>query len=356
MRPGLKFGKRLGREKRIFAASFMFLVISSCASPGANPDAQTIQAAQMFPLDEYLGAVWGTDLSREEALQRHEAEVERQNELLTQCMHDAGFDAEMVSTLGLRHMLQPAPVPTIELRPNDRAWVAEWGFAIVRANQGRETFWAAEQNWEHSYSDTEVAAFQRAWMGPPCEEVGEITPVAGSAGQASTCQFPADWDHRAQGGCFSQVRGEILDESPRGAGSADEFAPLFRAIDAMQADFVTEVGPEEREWATCMADAGYPGFERRTNPDWPSRLSLPEQQIDNVYSRILRPGRTIENWPELRELYEREIDLALADFDCRVAVDFDTRLATRRTEVETQFVSDHHSALLAIRDAAEQSG
>jgi len=51
---------------------------------------------------------------------------------------------------------------------------------------------------------------------------------------------------------------------------------------------------------------------------------------------------------------EREIDMALADFDCRVAVDYDARQAAVVNETETQFVNDHRSALEALRSAFEQ--
>jgi len=54
-------------------------------------------------------------------------------------------------------------------------------------------------------------------------------------------------------------------------------------------------------------------------------------------------------------LRERELEIALADFDCRVASDFSARQEARRIEIETQFVDDHHAALTALRAAAEQS-
>jgi len=51
---------------------------------------------------------------------------------------------------------------------------------------------------------------------------------------------------------------------------------------------------------------------------------------------------------------EREINTALADYDCRIAVDYQARQDARRTELETQFIADHRADLEALRAAAEQ--
>jgi hypothetical protein len=115
-----------------------------------------------------------------------------------------------------------------------------------------------------------------------------------------------------------------------------------------------EISEAERDWASCMADAGFPGFERWFDPaqalqeawlDW--HMSLDWENWD---------GRSpmAANNPELAALQEQEIGMALSDFDCRFAVNFAARQAARQLEAETQFYHDHQAALRALQAAAEQ--
>lgn len=48
--------------------------------------------------------------------------------------------------------------------------------------------------------------------------------------------------------------------------------------------------------------------------------------------------------------------MAVADLNCRIAVDYQARLDAARFAAETQFVADHQTALRALRDAFEQRG
>jgi len=130
----------------------------------------------------------------------------------------------------------------------------------------------------------------------------------------------------------------------------DEWSPLGAAIAEMrlgvdQSDAVLQA---HHDWANCMADAGYLDFERQ--PD--AFLSITEE-----YARIPRLAdgtRPIQGQMLLEQLQEQEIELALADLECRVSTNFLNRIDEATIAAEIQFVTDNRATLEAFRNAFEQ--
>jgi len=304
--------------------------------------------SSQFPLDNYLNLVWGTGFSQEEILRREGAELQRLNELLAECLHDAGFESDL-QAYGMQFFPATA-IPEFETFPNDRDWVAQWGYGIVSAEQlGGGQRGVAHELPPSPYSPAEQEAFRQALFNFPIKEDGE------------QWHRPLDWtsEQYRELGCFPWARHILLEETPLGLPSANEFIPLFEAIEEMQSAWQRDNSPEEIEWAACMADNHFPGFERRTDPDSYSDRSFPEQQIDAAWLEILSipalpGGHAVGVDPAATALLEREITMALADLDCRTAVNFDARLDARRIAAETQFVADHRTELEGLRAAAEQ--
>jgi len=97
-----------------------------------------------------------------------------------------------------------------------------------------------------------------------------------------------------------------------------------------------------------MADAGYGGLEWQ----WEARSQLDDWLVEaglNNESLGWLPRTS-----DITAMTEREISLALADFDCRITTEFQTRLDTLEIEFETQFANDNHAAFCAFRSAIEQ--
>jgi len=331
-------------------------LLTGCANgvnsdDGAAASSVTATPAQRFPLDEYLDSIVGTHLSNEARIQQWEQQNQRRIELVTQCMHDAGFEYDDNNIPGLVRFGGTGP-ELADSRPLDnRNWVSQYGYQIVSRDRTSIDFDGVFP--EHDLTETELAAFHRTLSGPPCEEWGEVDRIG--------CSTPTDWTRREiaeMQGCEGQAQLQIWDESPTGLSYSDEFASLFEAIEYFQVEFRRVIGDEEIDWAACMANNGHPGFERRENEDVFSFWSLPERQIvDADWSIVTRPGNpTLANSPALQELLEQEINLALADLDCRTAVDYRARQTARRIAAETQFINDHQPELAALRDAAEQRG
>jgi hypothetical protein len=65
-------------------------------------------------------------------------------------------------------------------------------------------------------------------------------------------------------------------------------------------------------------------------------------------------GQTPDTDPKLKELKDQEIDMALADLDCREEVDYTLRVAEVTTKLEERFVKDHREEFDALEAAVAQ--
>jgi hypothetical protein len=138
--------------------------------------------------------------------------------------------------------------------------------------------------------------------------------------------------------------------------NSSEFSPLFEALDNIDERYLVNdtLVAAERDWANCLADAGFPGAVNPTQ----LRLRFGHNEVSTFFDRgrgwdweaIDEP----ENAAALSAFIAQEAEIALADFDCRIAVDYAARHNTARYEVETAFIRDHQAALTALRDAVEQ--
>jgi hypothetical protein len=293
-----------------------------------NNDVAAIVSApprQRGPVTELLDSLWGTGLSPEEQARQLELETLRQEEVTAQCMRDAGFEyvpnpqANFISFSD----------PTL-FRWDDRDWVAQWGYAAVstpQPNPNNGELSAPEvvnPNWAtmETLSEAELAAWQLAYWGidddnPGCMQLGSqaVDTVIGR-------------------------RIEVF----------EEFRPLLESFGQLR-NVVVE-GPEfatiHRDWAYCMADAGYPGLEWQ----WEARSRLDEWIIEaGLQNESLG---WLPRTPEINTMTSREISLALADFDCRISTEFQQRVDALDIAVETQFASDNQVAFNAFRSAIEQ--
>ncbi len=89
----------------------------------------------------------------------------------------------------------------------------------------------------------------------------------------------------------------------------------------------------DRQWSACMADQGY-------------IVESQEHLLDYIEDEL--PGLDLleASPPALAEARAREIDIALASFDCRAPLDDD--YATVRLDHERGFFADHSVELVAL--------
>jgi len=286
------------------------------------------------PLDEFLGAsIWQ---NADEVRRAGDDLNNRREELIAQCMREAGFDYIPDPNSGRWTV---GTIVGDETQPNSREWVTRYGFGIV-SGQWQSRFSnnqriGSDPNEEHfnTLNESEQAAFLIALNGPP-----NLIPSPNMT-EADWANF---WRNR---GCWGNSQQKAFEESSLSQSSNDEFASLFEAINEMWTSVSDSIGMEAiyRDWSDCMADQGHPRFER----PYDAAASIAEEfnllqflGDDDVFAA--------------NAIRENELELAVTDFNCRESINYQTRRNALFFAAENQFVEDHRSALEAYRAAAEQ--
>jgi len=279
------------------------------------------------PLEEYLAVVWGTDLSFEDLNRRADERIARRIELITLCMHSHGFDFDIDNQPdGISVGFGTAIVQEGVLAPDDHDWVSRWGYGITNSPV-INTRTVQSRDDRPFLSDAELDEFSIALTGSP-----------------------ARWwlqDEVYEDNCMALSSAQLDNEIAEGLAVAEQFAPLFDAIAAMEDSLRLEVSDADVAWSHCMADAGHIGFRRQ----WEARES-----IMTTYFSIGNRNTLDDELADQGELNlaEQEVALALADLECRIATDFIAQQNALRFELETRFVEDNRPFLEELRAAAEQ--
>jgi len=285
-------------------------------------------------LANYLQALWGTQISLEEQQRQHDATNMRREELIAQCMLEAGF--EYIPKPPENNAVTLIAIGEHEFLPDDRDWVSQFGYGLVNAPWNRSPVnvnqtSVSDPNTEivQSLSQIELVAYQAALWGTVRSESTSHSGI------------------RETSGCFGWAQSEIQASDPMILMESEEFAPLFEAISELYASI--NLNPEfiqlNYEWVVCMADEGHPGFERQSDA----------QKM--AAAQTLETGIPIDPTSPIRQtMADQEVELALADLGCREQTRFRDRLDVITTAAETQFVNDHRAELEALRSAGEQIG
>ncbi|KAA9085563.1 hypothetical protein F6B42_12515 [Microbacterium radiodurans] len=307
----------------------LVLIVTGCSGGDAAPSEDDIS-----PIGEYFQAFYGGDLSSEEQEARYAAENTEREELVAQCMTDQGFEyIPMPSSTGVFDS-------GVEWKPEDREFVAQWGYGAVKypgADEQPEPEQMTEDpnaDYVASLSESEQTAFYEALYGP--------TPTEEEMSEDGSYEY--NWE---TAGCNGWASHEVSGDDPT---QADEFADVMDAINTFYESSASlpAIAELDRAWASCMDGAGYPGFASQSDAQ------------NSIYEEI--NGLWNENTPEtgpdpsaMDEIHEREVELALADLDCRDETDYRTAYQKAQFAAEEQFVADHKTELEAMKAAAEQA-
>ena len=348
-------------QKKIFSvigAGALIVTMAGCSqagNAGGNDTATAPTTRPTSPLNAIMDQVWGTNLSQEEMQRRLDEEHARQEEIRAQCMTGKGFE----------YIPNPHGGTTFTsddgmFRPDDRDWVMQWGYGAV--NSPFQARWAAEEEarqeagielptdpnvalWD-AMSETEMQAWSEALWGPPFDfpEDGIMTP-----------EMTEEWN--ANSGCAGLARAEIDAGSGWTITQRDEFQPLMEAMNGIwvRVESDPEFAAINREWSSCMADAGHPGFDRPAD----AQNSIFEAS-NELWGNLgddwdwSQGSPNSSNHPGFAALAEHEVELALADLDCRESVNLRDRQDAIQFAAEEQFINDHRAALDALLAAVEQ--
>ncbi|MCR2801511.1 hypothetical protein QNO21_04010 [Microbacterium sp. zg-Y818] len=312
----------------VVGTAALLIALTGCTASDADA-----VAAEESPLGAYLASAWGSDLSEEEQLEKYEKENTEREELVAACMNEAGFEYIPNSNNG-----------TVVFGdddvwdPDSREWVAQYGYGMVESPGMDEPMPADEeysdpnQDYVSGLTESEQAAYYEVLYGPgiPEEEMDED----GS--------YEWDW---TQAGCHGWAQHEMDGDNPL---TSDEHKPLMDALNTFYTDM--QVAPEfadlNAEWAACMDESGHSGFV--------AQMDAQNSFIDELNAYYEGQTEWIEDDPVLAELAEREIELALADLDCREETDYRDEQTKITAALEEQFIADHKAELDAFKAAAEQ--
>lgn len=329
------------RIRRTSAALSAFTALTLLLAGCSGSDEDPAATEQDSPLTQYMSAVYGGDLSPEEQERQFAEQQAQREELVAQCMQDEGFEytpdtqsSSFVSSDGT------------EWEPDDREWVEQYGYGAVNSPFTEEPPAPEEEyvdpngDYVASLSESEQAAFYEALYGPGIaeEEMSEDEV------------YEYDWQTAGcQGAAQHEVDGEDLSQSA-------EFKSLFDAINEFYEGMQSWPGMVELdgEWAACMEAAGHGGFTTQFD----AQNSVYED-LNAIYEAEAPTDETeMSGEPDQAArdaLAEREVELALADLDCREETDYRDRSTELNREAEQQFVDDHESELEAMKAAAEQN-
>ncbi|SFP67815.1 hypothetical protein SAMN05660464_3892 [Geodermatophilus dictyosporus] len=321
------------------AVAALALLLSGCAGSDGDAGGTAEGAERVSPLSEYLDAVYGGELSPEEQERQFAEEQARIEELVAQCMQDQGFEYTPNTASGTF-----VSGGESEWEPDDRDWVAQYGYGAVTSPfteepVPEEEFVDPNADYVASLSESEQTAFYEALHGPVPDE-DEL---------AEDGSYEYDW---TTAGCQGAAQHEVAGEDP---SQSEEFEPLFEAIDELYTSTASWPGMAELdgEWAACMDAAGHGGHATQMD----AQNSVYEE-MNEIYESV---GTSEDGVPTgepdqaaLDALAEREVELALADLDCREEVDYRDRSAEITREVEQQFIDDHQAELDALVAAAER--
>jgi len=288
------------------------------------------------PLSQYFALLRGTETNAISDIQRNQIENEaRIQELVAQCMRDAGFE----------FIINPPENNPIGFNPDlwrtfDPDWVAQYGFGIIVAP---------------TETGTPLPGGQDAFtMEPNLEALEGLSEAKQSAWHQA--YWGSGWE--SDDGCLHWALSQQHAETGFGYATAnDEFAPLLEAMTELNWNLIEERHRSEwlQDWSHCMADAGIPGLEWLGAEQEAFRQHIHATLGQSWWTTYI-DGPDLALTPQEAELRAQEIEWAFTNLDCFASVDFWGRDLAHRTEAEQQFVEDHRVALNALRDAIEQRG
>jgi len=266
------------------------------------------------------------------------AAVVRVEQLIAQCMADAGFAYTPVD--------QPdavaAPLTEPDPANGTREYAELYGYGVTADPAA-----AAEPAPAEAWIDPNAAYVQAM---PPAEQQEYWAALQGDrAAGADDGEWQYDW--RAAG-CQGWAQNEVY-------GTDDQLADEFTTLQAELADARLAAAADPRvaeldaAWAACMADAGYPGLAEVGDAEAAVRDELTALRAQAWSALPAEPTQTDVAAAEQSaqdatdRLAEREIATALADLTCRDDVAYDVEQQRITSEYQQRFYQVHRVELEA---------
>lgn len=257
------------------------------------------------PLSEYLDPEQTADDSR----------IKKSEQVIKECMEEQGFEYTMVEPTSDGNGEDQKTAPS-------REWVKQHGHGGVentfRGVDASEQARVSDPN--SAYVDglpaAEADTYYAAMFGDPESTFDSQTPDGRDAG----CVAKANHDVPliAQG-----TVPPIVDETREFRNSLRS-DPRIVAID--------------KEWATSMAQSGYPGRTQRLDDDG-GDLAKEVTEYASAH-----PQATLDD-PKVAKMHAAEIAWALADWDCADQMHYEKRIYATLADLEKDYIAEHKGEL-----------
>lgn len=326
----------------------LVLAVAGCGSPAPTPGETAESAAAAgddLPrgaLDEFWDGVRAGEVETDAVTQHTQLQ-----EAIAACMTELGFEYTPVDYEALVDVTTAAD---LGLAFGTREYAAEFGYGISTDAMGYYAMTAETADdpnvaYVRTLSEAGQAEYTTALYGRPVP-VDEMPDAEGS------------------GGCEDRAVDAVL----AGPAATDAFDPmaLWEDESAMRqaARDDERVAAERAEWVDCMADAGYPDM---VDPGDGILTGTPVEQLQAEFSDLLIAAQAElpvaatakESSAQAskaallvkEELAPKEIDMAVADVDCRESSGYTAVLAEVEAEYEAEYFAAHRAEYEAYADA-----
>lgn len=348
------------------------LVIAACGGGGSAPEATGEAAQGDESLADFFG--YGTDDPEASEAQYREQEASIQ-ESIRQCMAESGFEYQpMVPPEGSFEVFD-------EMDEEERVRTQGFGITTWYGNEETTVTTAGGQEWVDpnqemldAMSETEREAWYAALYGTEEEQMeGSHTEVDPDTGEEYTVM------EGNGAGCQGEAYDAEYGDQNQSQELWEELSPAMEAMyEQVQAD--PRIIELDQEWSACMANAGFE-YESSTKmqetvyQDFQTRFDeivgpnggyadpfagwtqeeidaffeeKTQEEIDAFFAESEQTARDDVDMEALSALQQEEIDLAVADFECRG--DYYEVYQEVSQEYEADFIAANREILEQIRE------
>ena len=296
------------------------VALTACAPGGEAP-------VEKSPFEKLFSEIDGANMSDEEREQQMQEQNAKMEELVAECMTDEGFDYTPAD-MGIWAFSSGD-----EWKPDDREWVSQYGYGAINwpgrdemNAGGREEYVDPNADYVASLSESEQAAYYEALYGPMIES------------SEGSVDMETEWNWETAG-CYGWAQNQNEEVSIWNSDEAEAFNEAMNEFYENQSED-PKMDSAHSDWSNCMADAGHTGFAKQED----AQNSI----YDELNSYYENQTEYIENDPELEKLGETEIELALADLDCRTSTNYTKRAQEVQFAAEQKFIDENRAVIDAF--------
>ncbi len=317
-------------------AAAVALTLSGCSATS-----EKAPEMEEGPLGKYLSALSEGEEWNEEDAEAQNLKVE---EAVAACMQKEGFEYEP----DVQSMNFSSGEDEEGPQWGTKEFAEQYGYGVtdfpgreaMEESSSSQEYVNVNQEYIDALSESEQNAFYETLHGPqPTEEEWAEMEESGEG-------YSPD---PSEQGCYGNAYLQVAEEEggSQAAWNDPEFAELFEAMSNVWDQSGSEdVQKLDTEWASCMADAGYPDF--KTSDDAQNSIYEAQNALYN-YEELAEDEMPEEPKKEdVDKVKKQEIELAVTDFECKQKVKYDETLAKASHAAEQKFVDEHKADLDAL--------